>query len=85
MKVITITVARPTAAEQTMQPASMSENSLRSAAACISCKAQATIATTVITSTTARAVEWDWSNAGTARTEAAEDSETNVTGGNGAA
>ena len=47
--VITITVARPTAAEQTMQPASISENSRRSVAACISCRAQATRATTADT------------------------------------
>ena len=66
MKVITITAASPTAAEQTMQPASISENSRRSDAACISCSAQATSATTASTSATARAVELDCSNAGTA-------------------
>ena len=63
--VMSITAARPTAAEHTMQPASIKENSLRSAAACISCKAQATIATTTNTITTARAVEWEWTRAGT--------------------
>jgi hypothetical protein len=66
VKLITITVASPTAAQQTMQPASISENSLRSEAACISCRAQATIATTANTMTTARDVEWGWSSAGTA-------------------
>jgi len=58
VKPITITAARPTAAEHTMQPASIRENSRRSAAACINCRAQATIATTASTITTARDVEW---------------------------
>ncbi|NDC35589.1 MAG: hypothetical protein EBZ51_09485, partial [Synechococcaceae bacterium WB9_2_112] len=52
--VITITVASPTAAEQTMQPASINENSWRSLAACMSCRAQATSAT--IATTMARAI-----------------------------
>lgn len=45
----TITVLRPTAAEQTMQPASINENSLRSLAACINESAQATSPTTTTT------------------------------------
>jgi len=53
VKVSTITVARPTAAEQTMQPASISENSRRSVAACINCRAQATRAITTTTTTSA--------------------------------
>jgi len=65
VKPITITAARHTAAEQTMQPASIKENSLRSDAACISCRAQATIATTASTIKAASRVEWDWSNPGT--------------------
>jgi len=65
VNVITITAAKPTAAEHTMQPARIKENSFRSAAACISCSAQATIAITTSTITTARAVEWEWTRAGT--------------------
>ena len=49
VKVSSITVERPTAAEHTMQPASMREKSWRSLAACMSCKAQATRATTAAT------------------------------------
>ena len=48
--VITMTVAMPTAAEHTMQPASINENSPWSMADCISCKAQATRAITTNTS-----------------------------------
>jgi hypothetical protein len=49
VKVSTMTVDRPTAAEQTMQPANMRENSWRSLAACMSCRAQATKAMTEAT------------------------------------
>lgn len=49
VKVSSITVERPTAAEQTMQPASMRENSCRSLAACMSWRAQATKAITAAT------------------------------------
>ena len=56
VRVSTITVARPTAAEHTMQPASIKENSRRSLAACIRCRAQATRATTATTMTKAKSV-----------------------------
>jgi hypothetical protein len=49
VSVITITNAKPTAAEHTMQPANIKENSWRSLAACINCKAQATKPTTATT------------------------------------
>ena len=49
VKVSTITVASPTAAEHTMQPANIKENSLVSVAACINCNAQAINATTAST------------------------------------
>jgi hypothetical protein len=54
VKVRSITVERPTAAEHTMQPASMRENSCRSVAACMRWSAQATKATTAATMTMAR-------------------------------
>jgi hypothetical protein len=54
VKVSTITVESPTAAEHTMQPASMRENSCRSFAACMSWSAQATRATTAATMRMAR-------------------------------
>jgi hypothetical protein len=57
VKVITITAAKPTAAEHTMQPASIKENSLRSLAACINCKAHPTIAITTATISNASTVE----------------------------
>lgn len=57
VKVSTITVASPTAAEHTMQPANMSENSRRSLAACINWRAHATRATTAATMPRAKAVE----------------------------
>jgi filamentous hemagglutinin family protein len=50
----TITVANPTAAEHTMQPANINENSRLSLAACIRCRAQATRATTATTMTKAK-------------------------------
>ena len=66
VNVSTITVAKPTAAEHTMQPASISENSRRSLAACISCKAHATNATTLATMPRAIAVEAGGGRAGRA-------------------
>ena len=59
VKVNTITVASPTAAEQTMQPANINENSFVSVAACINCKAQATKATTATAISRPMAVKAD--------------------------
>ncbi|MEE2696356.1 MAG: hypothetical protein VYB57_04620, partial [Cyanobacteriota bacterium] len=50
VKLITITVERPTAAEHTKQPASIKENSLLSLADCIKFNAQATKVITTATS-----------------------------------
>jgi len=58
VKVSSITVANPTAAEHTMQPANINENSRRSLAACISCRAQATSNTTAATIRSATPVAW---------------------------